>query len=67
MSAPPPWRGALTPTERAQLWRFAQRFVVGPADYAPYSRRLGESPLTLADVHRLLFARWLYGRGRLVP
>jgi hypothetical protein len=62
---PPP--DVLTPTERAQLWRFAQRFVVGAADYAPYSRGLDGSPLTLADGHRLLFTRWLYARGRLRP
>ena len=68
MSAQPlPSPDVLTPTERAQLWRFAQRFVVGAADYAPYSYSLATSPLTLADVHRLLFTRWLYARGRLLP
>jgi hypothetical protein len=55
----------LTPTERAQLWRFAQRFVVGAADYAPSPLARAWPPL--ADVHRLLFTRWLYARGRLLP
>jgi hypothetical protein len=57
----------LTPTERAHLWRFAQRFVITAADYAPVLRGWVLPRLTLADAHRLVFARWLYGRGRLVP